>query len=117
MKIHTFYLALAAVTGYFTLSLASYAQTQQDPTVPDAPTHLRSQAEPEFEDSKTPEAKTERIHIEDSSTQIDELRVRGETQNIRVTPKGGMPSYEVIPNNPSSGRNNSGKRVWRVLDF
>ena len=28
---------------------------------------------------------------------IDELRVGGETQSIVVSPKGGMPAYEVIP--------------------
>lgn len=113
MKIQPFYFAFI-IAGHCTLGTAVYAQ--QDPTVPESPTHLRSQSEPEFEDSKTPEAKTERIHIEDSTTQIDELRVRGETQNIRVTPKN-MPAYEVIPDNPSAGRNNAGKRVWRVLDF
>lgn len=117
MKIHTFYLALTLVTGYCTLSAAAYAQQQPDPTVPDTPVYLRSQSEPEFENSKTPEAKTERIHIEDNGTQIDELRVRGETQSIRVTPNGNLPAYEVIPNNPSSDRNGGGKRVWRVLNF
>lgn len=95
------------------------AQEVKEPAIPEVPTHLRSQESPEFEDSKVPEAKTERIHLDERSAQIDELRIRGETQSIQVTPKGRLPAYEVEPKNapPSSGRNTGGKRVWRVLNF
>lgn len=72
------------------------------------------------------ERKIERIRIEDSGSRIDELRVGGETQSITVSPKGGMPAYEVLPASanrpPSSGERNStsgsgGTRVWKILGF
>jgi hypothetical protein len=65
------------------------------------------------------ERKIERIRI-------DELRVGGETQSITVSPKGGMPVYEVLPASanraPSAGERGSasgsgGTRVWKVLGF
>ena len=72
------------------------------------------------------ERKIERIRIEDSGSRIDELRVGGETQSITVSPKGGMPVYEVLPASanraPSAGERGSasgsgGTRVWKVLGF
>lgn len=119
MRKPTIYFALIALLNYCTLSSMLYAQEVKEPAIPDNPTHLRSQDSPEFEKSRVPEAKTERIHLDESSAQIDELRVRGETQSIQVTPKGRLPTYEVEPNNAaaSSGRNTGGKRVWRVLNF
>lgn len=68
----------------------------------------------------------ERIHVEDSGARIDELRVRGETQSITVTPKGKLPAYEVEPasanRGPSAGeRGNAsaggGTRVWKIFGF
>ncbi len=67
----------------------------------------------------------ERIQIEDAGSRIDELRVGGETRSITVTPKGGMPAYEVVPASanraPVSDRNSSaasgGTRVWKILGF
>ncbi len=55
------------------------------------------------------EKRTERIHIEDAGSSIDELRVGGETKTIDVKPKGDMPAYQVAPS--------SGERSWKVLDF
>ena len=55
------------------------------------------------------EQRTERIHVEDSSVRIDEIRVAGETRSIRVQPKLALPPYEVAPV--------SGQRSWKVLDF
>ena len=72
------------------------------------------------------EMRIERIRIEDSSGRIDELRVRGETQSITVTPKGTMPAYEVAPpsanHGPSAGQRgdtsaSGGTRVWKVFGF
>lgn len=72
------------------------------------------------------EKKIERIRVEDSGSRIDELRVGGETQSITVSPKGGMPAYEVLPASanraPSAGERNSGSgsggtRVWKILGF
>ncbi len=68
----------------------------------------------------------ERIHIEDAGSRIDELRVGGETQSIQVSPKGGMPAYDVIPERSNSQLtrgergstgNTGGTRVWKVLGF
>jgi len=55
------------------------------------------------------EKRTERIHVEDADTSIDELRIGGETKTIDVKPKGGMPAYKVQPT--------TGERSWKILDF
>lgn len=64
--------------------------------------------------------------IEDDSTRIEEIRVRGQTQKVTIQPKNGVaPSYEIIVGNGShelspgagSTRGAIGKSVWRVLDF
>jgi hypothetical protein len=55
------------------------------------------------------ESRTERIQVEDDSARIDELRIGGETRTISVTPKGGMPAYDVAPK--------TGERTWKVLGF
>ena len=73
-----------------------------------------------------PDQRIERIRIEDAGSRIDELRVGGETQSIVVSPKGGMPAYDVIPDpgnhNLTRGERGStgttgGTRVWKVLGF
>ena len=51
----------------------------------------------------------ERIHVEGGATQIEELRVGGETRSITVQPKGGLPAYDVQPT--------TGTRAWKVLGF
>ena len=70
--------------------------------------------------------KVERIHNEDSSTVIDEVRYGGETKSIVVRPKGGLPEYEITPSDmartrPGDNRDGlssaNGKRVWNVLKF
>jgi len=73
------------------------------------------------------EPQVKRVVIEDEGARIDELRVRGVTKRITVTPKtGGKVAYEIIPADPSrdepfsakSGRSGaSGQRVWNVLNF
>ncbi|WP_232301072.1 DUF2782 domain-containing protein [Caldimonas taiwanensis] len=70
-----------------------------------------------------PEPAVQVIRVEDESTRIDELRVRGQTLQIRVQPKKGGRTYEVVP--PDGGRDPSqvgaggasGQRVWRFLTF
>ncbi len=86
---------------------------------------LGAQAQQEPQRSAEPQVK--RIVIEDDGARIDELRVRGVTKRITVTPKtGGKVAYEIIPADPSrdepfsakGGRNGaSGQRVWNVLVF
>lgn len=72
------------------------------------------------------ESRTKRIHIEDSGTRIDELRVGGETRAITVAPKSGMPAYDLAPAtaNLSPGTTertgagaNGGARTWKILGF
>lgn len=74
----------------------------------------------------TPEPKVEHIVVEDKGSKIEELRVRGQTQRIVVTPKVGTSKrYEIIPADGSremfdganTSRGAAGKRVWNVLDF
>jgi len=64
--------------------------------------------------------------IEDDGARIEELKVRGQTQRITVTPKvGTRQGYEIIPGDGArdlsegagSTRGAAGKRVWRVLSF
>ncbi|MFT3814047.1 MAG: hypothetical protein QM740_11790 [Acidovorax sp.] len=68
--------------------------------------------------------RTERIHIEDGGSRVDELRIGGQTQSITVQPKtGNVPEYEVQPsdgvrNRPRNGAETiTGPRVWNVKKF
>ena len=72
------------------------------------------------------EPKVQHTVIEDESTRIEELRVRGQTQRISVTPKGAIKQgYEIVPadgardmsEGGSTSRGAAGKRVWRILTF
>ena len=74
----------------------------------------------------TAEPKVERTVIEDDGARIDELKVRGQTQRIVVSPKrGGTAPYEIITGDGSrdlgdganTSRGAAGKRVWNVLKF
>ncbi len=64
--------------------------------------------------------------IEDDGSKIEELKVRGNTTRISVTPKvGPKKSYEIITEDGSrdvsdgltGSRGAAGKRVWRVMSF
>jgi hypothetical protein len=68
----------------------------------------------------------QRTVIEDDGARIEELRVRGQTQRITVTPKGAIrQGYEIIPAdgardlspNLHGTRGAAGQRVWHVLSF
>ena len=74
----------------------------------------------------TTEPKVQQTVIEDDGARIDELRVRGFTQRIVVSPKrGGTAPYEIITGDGSrdlsdganTSRGAAGKRVWPVLSF
>ncbi len=73
-----------------------------------------------------PDQRIERIQIEDAGSRIDELRVGGETKSIVVSPKDGMPAYDVLPGGANrnltrgergNGTTTGGTRVWKLLDF
>jgi hypothetical protein len=67
------------------------------------------------------------IVLEDESTRIEELHVRGEAQRITVQPKGLSKrfGYEILPASgardlapgPGSTRGAAGQRVWHILNF
>lgn len=74
--------------------------------------------------AKDGEPKVQYTVIEDDATRIEELKVRGQTQRITVSPKG-LKSYEILPANQGrdmsdsagSQRGAAGKRVWRIITF
>ena len=63
--------------------------------------------------------------IEDDGARIDELKVRGQSKRITVTPKKGGKPYEIITDKgahdhtegPNGFNGAVGKRVWPVLSF
>lgn len=68
--------------------------------------------------------KIEHIHVEDKAVRIDETRYAGQTQNITVQPKDGLPAYEIQPATPGRQRvqddrrgATGGDRVWNVFNF
>ncbi len=78
------------------------------------------------EDAPRGEPQVRRTVNEDEGARIEELKVRGNTTRISVTPKVGTSrSYEIITEDGSrdisdgltGSRGAAGKRVWRVLDF
>ena len=78
------------------------------------------------EDAPRGEPQVKRTVNEDEGARIEELKVRGNTTRISVTPKVGTTRrYEIITEDGSrdisdgltGSRGAAGKRVWRVLDF
>lgn len=101
---------------------ALFAATLAAPVIATAQQPARPASDPRG----VPEARVQRIVVEDDNARIDELRVRGQTQRIVVKPKRtAMRSYEVITGDGSrdlspghgSTRGAAGQRVWNVLVF
>ena len=92
----------------------------QTPTPPQAPASQGAASAPA---AGRPDQRIERIRHEDDGARIDELRVGGETKQITVQPKGGMPAYEINPDNanqqPGQAENQgaTGRRGWKILGF
>ena len=69
------------------------------------------------------EPRVERTIIEDDGARIEELRVRGQLQQVVVTPKGGAKRYQILtedggrPVRDGAGPARAGQRVWNVLSF
>ena len=95
---HLFVVALLACAGI------GWAQTATPPAKPPA---VAVAAPPQ--PASGANQLIERIHVEGGTTQIDELRVGGETRSITVQPRGGLPAYDVQPA--------TGTRAWKVLGF
>jgi hypothetical protein len=69
--------------------------------------------------------KIEHLTVEDKSNRIDEVRVGGQSQSVKVQPKGA-PAYEMQPTDLARGTSpaDSGdgfaqrkQRVWNVFGF
>src|SRR5689334_6133569 len=73
------------------------------------------------------EPAVQRVVVEDDGARIEELRVRGQTQRISVTPKGVIRQpYEILPadggrdlapSGQAARAGAAGQRVWHVLSF
>ena len=109
---------MLSVALVLTCSAGLPCVAQTAPAAPTAPAAAaaRTDAEPNVK----------RTVIEDDGARIDELKVRGYTQRITVTPKvGPKRGYEIITGDGSrdlgdganTSRGAAGKRVWNVLSF
>ena len=72
--------------------------------------------------AQVPEPRVQRQVLEDDRVRIEELRVRGQVEQIVVQPKiPGVRPYEILPPDPARdttpARRGAGQRVWRVLSF
>ena len=107
-------LAAMVTAAAFTMAVCSpgFAQTVSTPSV-------QTTANPG-------EPNVKHTVIDDDSTHIDELKVRGHTQRISVKPKiAALRGYEILTGDGSrdlsdganASRGATGKRVWNVLSF
>lgn len=98
-----------------TLGTACWAQTTSTP-VDSAPTTER------------PRPKVERITHEDGGSRVDEVRVGGQTRQIDVQTKSGMPAYQIQPDQGAQGpasaagqrsglAGSPGRTSWKLVDF
>jgi hypothetical protein len=128
-------IALAACAAALTTALANAADAPAPAPTPasvpaplPAPPPLTSALPLEEIDppaSRVAEPVIKRTVIEDRSVRIEELRVRGQLQKVTVSPKGGVPGYEVLTGDgvqsisadPGTSVGSIGKRVWHVLRF
>ena len=109
--------ALAALALAGALPCGAQQARPADPApTPVAAAEARRNGEPEVR----------RTVVEDDSTRIEQLSVRGVPQRIVVTSKtAGGTSYEIITGDgsrdltagPSSARGAVGQRVWRMFSF
>jgi hypothetical protein len=104
------------------------AQSAPVPAAASAPAPAASSVPPAPTESAKPELGEPVVRltiIDDDNVRIEELKVRGRSQRIVVTPKNGSKPYEIITDNGSrdltegpNGFNGAvGKRVWPVLSF
>src|SRR4051794_29573557 len=97
-----------------------WAQTAPAPAPASAPVAAAASAAP-AEPTERGEPNVKYTVIEDGGSRIEELRVRGQTQHVVVTPKVGLTKpYEIVisptGHDPFDGtggaRTSAGKRVW-----
>lgn len=76
-------------------------------------------------DAPPPEARMQQIVQEDDHVRVEELRVRGQTEQVTVQPKSAGRPYQIITSSQgrdlgstAEGRRGAvGQRVWSVLGF
>ena len=109
---------LVVVLALAVVGASAAAQTAQSPAsaASAAPAGPTERGEPNVK----------HILIEDGGSKIEELRVRGQTQHVVVTPKVGLTKpYEILISptghdyfdGTGGARTAAGKRVWSVLNF
>jgi hypothetical protein len=80
------------------------------------------------EPAERPVQRVERITHEDAGSRIDETRVGGQTRQIDVQTKAGLPAYQVQPAASPQGsagpagersgtQGTAGRTSWRVFNF
>jgi len=117
-------LALSCVAFSGVLHAQSAPAAPQAPAAAGAPAEDAAQRQDQLRGRQ--DQKIERIHIEDSRNDVNELRYGGQTQSITVKPKGKMPQYEVTPqgnsrspsiDNQDPSTSGHGPSKWDVLKF
>jgi len=118
--------AAALALSCVALSGVLHAQPAPAPATPAAGVPAEDAAQRQDQLRGRKDQKIERIHIEDSRNNVDELRYGGQTQSITVKPKGKMPEYEVTPQGNSRSPNvdnqdpstsGHGPSKWNVMKF
>jgi hypothetical protein len=124
-----FKLALSVVSGLACACSTGWAQTAPASAATSAApvAHARPSIVVDSDEQvERSEPNVRHILVEDQGSKIEELRVRGQTQHIIVTPKvGTTKSYEILvapggrdmTDGTGGPRNTTGKRVWSVLNF
>ncbi|MBV8124118.1 MAG: hypothetical protein JOY60_09945 [Burkholderiaceae bacterium] len=116
-------LALAGLALGAALGAASVHADEGSPPQPSA---HQAAAQGEQLASRTPEPVVRETILEDDSNRIEERSVRGQTQQVKVHPKGSKaPDYEIImgdasrdlSNSAGSSRGAAGQRVWHLFSF
>lgn len=115
-----------SVTAALLLGLAATCASAADapPSSAAPPAPAEAASAPQVRDRGGDPA-IRRSVIEDDQVKVEELRVRGQTERIVVSPKHGGKPYEIIttPNGRDPGgtadgrRGATGQRVWTVLGF
>lgn len=114
----------APVLAALVLGLAAAATAASAADALPPPAAAASGAAPEVHDRGGDPA-IRRSVIEDDQVRVEELRVRGQTERIVVSPKHAGRPYEILtaPNGRDPGgsadgrRGATGQRVWTVLGF
>lgn len=105
----------ALVMAVATLGSACWAQTATPPADSTSAT-------------ERPRPKVERLSHEDAGSRVDEVRVSGQTRQIDVQTKSGLPSYQIQPDQGAQGpasaagqrsglAGSPGRTSWRLVSF